>query len=479
MSAEMTPSIVPMNPLPLLTSEDATGTSEPVIPLLAGGVVELGNGDFRLMRPGNSGEWVRLHRGWAPHFPYGSPSGLVPTTYICHLLMTRSTSTVIVTYKSLRHFCRYLTKQGYGTDFVWADVNEALYLQYVTQSQTPVGKNAVQHFRQFYRWAAMNEHDGFYSERADQMYSIRLGGHEKGVAVRTGDSAEGALSNMVFEEILLLLAQAKGPLLPRLCTMLAVELGANVAQFCELRLRDFLTLENSIATRYHLELPRSKKGDGYKQRLQRPISAGLGRLIDDYVHETKGARAALEEDNPHLLLSPRGLPLPQLAFGRALNAFTAASPLAGQVGGHLTARRFRRTFASRLVAAGATIDQLVGLLDHTDAQNAIVYFGLGSDAAERIEEAAGPTYAAVVDRWRGRIVESEEAAMLGDRPEQRVIAPLPLLDTGVGTCARDIRACGLCPFYPPIVATRASGINRGEMRITLVSPRPSRYNGMR
>ncbi len=449
MSAEKFPDVTPVGPPPQETPADTTSPSEASIPLLAGGTLDVADGDFQVMRPGNTGSWLRLRTGWAPHFAYGSPAGIAPTAYLHHILATRSVSTAVRVYAALHEYAQFLDVQGRDADFTWSDFDSAEFLHLLASATTPSRIAMLHILRYFYRWAATCGYAGFSEDCADALYGITLGGNETGVAVRTGDPEEGPLSDAAFTELLTLLRRGTEKTLPRLCTMLALELGANVAQFCELRLRDFLTYPNSVETRYHLEMPRSKKSDGYRQRRQRPISRELGKLIEVYVEETRETRAMLAEDDPHLLFGPRGEPLQLQGFARALTAFFAASPLAHQPGGHLTVRRFRRTFASRLAAGGASIDAVMDLLDHTDAQHVLVYYGLGRDAAQRIEAAAGPEYAKIMDRWRGRIVANETDAVLGDRPEQRVIAPTPLLDTGVGTCARDIHVCGLCPFYPP------------------------------
>jgi hypothetical protein len=56
---------------------------------------------------------------------------------------------------------------------------------------------------------------------------------------------------------------------------------------------------------------------------------------------------------------------------------------------HVTCRRLRYTFATRLVREGASQRQVAELLDHSDLQNVQCYFDLKSDIVESLDDAIG------------------------------------------------------------------------------------------
>lgn len=418
------------------------------IRLRDGEVIDVGSGDFTVPKPDHGSMWIRLRTSW-PLFPFGSASGQAPAAYILQLLETRSPSHAYNMSGGLSRFCHFLTQQEGFVDgaFSWAGIDEALLLRYLTHLRRQRLGYEFARLRHFYCWAVDAAYPGFRLTLADRLKGLRIQGNPKGVAVLTGDPQQGPLPEPAFRQALRRLATDDGPLLPRVCAALAIELGANPAQYCQLRLRDYLRFPTDAATLYQLDLPRSKKRDGQRDRKRRPLSPQLGALLDTYIVATAAAREALARDDPLLLLTTAGRPVTSRAFNAALRRFFLATGVT--VPGSISARRLRRTFATRLVALGASMEQLMELLDHTDAQNAGVYFAMRGDAVARLDTAVGATLAAVVGRFQGTVVATEAAATFGDRPEQRVKAALPAGDVGIGTCGRDLRTIGLCPLFPP------------------------------
>ncbi len=437
--------------LPLSPDPAAPGPVDPLPPsvlLRDGGWVDLGDGDFLVDAPGGRHLWIRMRTGWPP-FPAGSSAGTAPVDFIVHLLRVGATSSAVDAYYDLRRFARYVQDTEGCASLAWEKVDEGLLLRYRAHLRTAGRPWDFAGFRRFYRYAADAEAAGFSRTLADTLMTMRVGGHPMGTAVLTNDPREGPLADEVFRAILRLLEADAGPLLPRLCVSLAVELGANSGQFCALLPGDLLTYETDADPLYQLDLPRSKKRDGYVRRRRRPISVRLGRLIGEYLATTAEQRAQLPPSRVALLLDGRGLPLTYVLFNKALRQFFADSPFAGSDSGHLTTRRFRRTYATRLAESGASREILMDLLDHSNDKHVRVYFAMRGAAVPRIDAAVGSKLTPLARRFQGQVVATEGNAALGDRPSQRIKAVLPLGNVGIGTCGRDIAVGGLCPLAPP------------------------------
>lgn len=414
-----------------------------------GGVVHLADGDFTVTMPSNQHRWIRL-RTDLPLFPITSPAGEAPAEYVIRQLEVNSVSSAHYVYRNtLRGFGIYLLRMGWDT-FRWADVDEATLLRYLSRLRAGDREHDFARLRQFYVWAADAEYCGFDPGVADKLTALRIKGTRKGIDVLTGNPITGPLTNDAFRRLLQLLSSYDGPLLPQLCVLLCIELGANVAQICQIRRRDFLVYETTGSDPiYHIDMPRSKKGDNYVGRKRRPLSPRLGALLGDYVSDTAQARASLGMDDPFLLLSAKGKPMSGASFYQYLQRFSEDSGFGKAVEGRLSVRRLRKTMATRLVEEGASEEDVMNVLDHTDAQNVGIYFEMRGGSLSRIDLAVDAALEPIAARFSGRLVDFETDAHLGDRPEQRVKAPVEVSDVGIGTCGRDMRAEGLCWLNPP------------------------------
>ena len=413
-----------------------------------GGIVLLNDGDFSVRLPSNTTVKIRLRTG-LPLFPITSPQGEAPAEYVIRQLETKSLDHAYNSYgRGLRQFCRFLLNDAYES-FNWREADETLLLRYLSFLRSEGREYEFARIRHFYRWATDAGYPGFSREISDKLDALRIHGNPKGEAVLTGDPEKGALSDEVFQLLLRRLKQEEqSMLLPRACTWLSVEFGANPAQYCQLRKRDLIVYETSGEPIFHLELPRSKKRDGYRQRIRRPLSAELGRLLVEYIAGTEKMRADLGMDEPFLLLTHLGRPMTDAKFSKYLRLFAEDSSLSN-ISGKLNARRFRRTFGTRVVEAGASKETFMDLMDHSDNQNLKAYFEMRGKASSRIDASVDSTLGPLAARFMGRVVDSETDAALGDLPEQRVKVSLETGDVGIGTCAHDIRTKGLCQLHPP------------------------------
>lgn len=432
---------------------DAGGVTRDLRVLLKNGeTLDIGDGDFRVLFPDNEPRKISLRTGFSV-FPIGTTQGQPPADFVIRLLETRSVAHAWRSYGALRQFDAFVAQETVGVVFSWDMVDEAFMLRYLANIRSrTTSRNDFQYVRYFYRWAADLRYPGFDGRVAAKLFSVSVGGgrlEARAASLVAADPGQRVFSEAEFRLILRSLSSEEGGLLPRVCTSLAVELGANPAQFCQLRLEDYVVRETGGDPIYQLRLPRSKKGDDYKDRRLRSLSPVLGRLLGSYVDDTARAREALGMERPFLLLNERGRPLRDCSFDRALKRFAQGSGLAATTPGTFNTRRYRKTHATRLVEAGASEDELMDLLDHSTTLCLSVYFEQRGDAVAKIDASVGETLRAVAARFAGTLVGSESEAELGDRPEQRVVAPLEAGNVGIGTCGRDIRSKDLCGMHPP------------------------------
>jgi len=416
------------------------------------GTLCMGNGDFVIERPNRTRTQVRLRTGW-PLYPLTSPQGRGPTDYLIRICERGSMVSGTQIYSHLRRFALWLVKNGRET-FIWDDLDEPLWMCYFDHLRA--NKQAFRTLKAMYCWAAGHGYDGFHKDRARALVQLKTPGSRKGEAVRNPERypTQASLSEVDFQTVRRCLSLDSSPLLSRVCAHLSLELGANVAQYCQLLLHDFHDFSGMLIdgadgeAQYQIDMPRSKKRDGYTTRKRRPLSPDLGRMLAEYIGSTSTARDALGLEDPPLLIGNGGEPFNVSAFTHALNRFIKRADVA--ITGSLTARRLRRTFLSRIVDEGASKEVVVELADHSDDQTILVYFeARGATTLARIDAAVDPALTPLVRRFQGVIVASEAKAELGDYSEQRMMASVETGDIGVGTCGRDIATHGLCPLTPP------------------------------
>ena len=133
---------------------------------------------------------------------------------------------------------------------------------------------------------------------------------------------------------------------------------------------------------------------------------------------------------------------------------TACTAVSERTGGriHLTARRFRYTFGTRLRQQGAGPEIIAHALDQSDTQNVSTYTMNTAQEAVIIDRIIGPKLAPFAQAFRGTLVKSERDAIRGDDPRSRVPNHR---QEGVGTCgnysfcASGFRACYTCRHFQP------------------------------
>jgi hypothetical protein len=318
--------------------------------------------------------------------------------------------------------------------------------------------------RTWYAWCADVEIPGFSQEIRRELMGYKVGGNETGVAVLSADPEEGPLDNAEHQLLRTAVKEGRGPLLERVCVMLGLELGANPKSLVLLEERDLRFVPSSGGGAFYtLEVPRIKKRTAQRSTRARKISTYLGAALEHLVEEDHRRFGRPYGEKSAILRRPsakgRELPTPSLKrfeFHLTVPDFTArvcrypetagiVSPRTGQRL-HLTPRRLRYTFATRLVEQGASPAAVADLLDHVDLQNVGVYFRARESGVAHLDRALGrnPHYLHVVSRFVGDVVsrttaDDPRALIYGDTPTHKSLG-------GIGVCG----ATTLCGLYPPL-----------------------------
>ena len=325
--------------------------------------------------------------------------------------------------------------------------------------------------RAWYAWCTDFTPDiGFLPEEAYKWALVRVPGNEKGVAVRTSDPNGGPLDDaeLIMLRRALMSDTSKEPLhiQQRAAVWLALVFGRNPANFCLLRQGDFRQLDPDVPNVLVLMIPRIKKRALPRTLFkQETVEASLARVIEELIAHGPQCVAAEPSERPLFVRgTPRehmvGTAMEHWAWHMNSGEFTAliqsaaeryqlVSPRTDEPL-YLTTRRLRYTFATNRVREGISARDLADALDHTDLQNVRVYFDARSSVVERLDRAGAMQIAPKLNLFKGRTVNSAEAANRGRGPAKRIriIPELIAAEHHV----RDLGECGkeeFCNLFPP------------------------------
>jgi hypothetical protein len=356
-----------------------------------------------------------------------------------------------------------------------APISTAFFIELKSSNSLAIWR--LHHLRFWYRWCAKQGFPHFSRDTADLLADLVIGGNEKGRAVRTRDPGQGAFDDIEFASIVTRL-RAHGrdvlSVLERGVVWLQMALGRNPLAYALMREDDYRPTPEAGTDRvYHrFDVPRIKKRDEYLRSDFDPknLNQELGTVVADLVADN--ARRRAEQGWPEgcaFPLFPRGAPQADLLEG-PLHDFAmhmTASEITGvlkaamtklDVHSHRTgavlnvnSRRFRRTFATRMVEEGASPAQLAMGLDHTDLQNVGVYYETRSNQVERLDAALATELGPIADAFMGRIVDDETDAVNGGDPAKRI----PWFRRKVGCKPQrggDLGICGSgpCALFAPV-----------------------------
>lgn len=371
--------------------------------------------------------------------------------FLADRLTNRKPSTVESIYFTILHFFRWLIEQPQNVApvkamFTWHIFHPQLaehYMTWLDQNTSRQGLN-VSILRAFYRWGLAKGYQDFTVEKYRLFKAVRVSRPARAQPVRFRHVTKGPLSPDEKSLILKAIKEGKGTDQDRALVMLLCELGLRPVTISRLKVKDLKKIQVKQQVFYHLEVPFAKKrGSANKKRL-RPISSGLGNLLettiskapDEHLFEMTNSR------DPHVKIT--------LSLNRFIREANIVSPRTNKLL-RLTARRFRYTLATSLAEEGASKFHIAHTLGHADLKNVEVYVETRPSIAGIVSDAIDDAIEPIVNKFLGKVVEerrSDEGVLIQGGASH---IPLPMLNVGgIGYCDRDIQKNGLCQMYPPL-----------------------------
>lgn len=325
------------------------------------------------------------------------------------------------------------------------------------------------HFvRKWYIWCCSQGYECFCPEVALQLGELVIGGNAKGEAVLSAAPDEGPFSESEIVTLTNALRTASGlTLKEQVAIWLCIALGANSGPLCLLREEDFeeISIDGSSGPIYQLRVPRQKKGDPIERRQfrTRKVNAHIADLIKALISENRATApvnfyksngaALLRRDKPRRGVGDND-PLSEYRyhFGSSdflslvSNAVKKLAIISPRTDDYLnvSVRRFRYTYATRMVREGASAYVVADALDHTDLQNVRIYFDIKSDIVRKLDRTMALELAPLSQAFLGKLVRRESDAIRGNRPTSKVYHAVKdnnALDA-LGTCG-SFSFCGL------------------------------------
>lgn len=332
----------------------------------------------------------------------------------------------------------------------------------------------------WYLWCADRYPElGFCPAFALELDGMVIPGGPKGEAVRMGDPDCGPLHRSL--ELPLLINALRGDsstsllhLQQRAAVALSIALGRNPSNLTYLRGYDFFDLTPESSERcYIIQMPRIKKRqiNPRDDRLDEYLAPEFARHLTALISKNMGVETTVEVEGKKIdLPKPLFINIKKnrtaIAAGQwmytynmtsydiceLVQSFVKRHRIISPVTGaplEITVRRLRYTLATNLAAEGISKRELARILDHTDTQHVQVYFEIAGNIVEHLDKAAAKSYSKYINFFKGKIVESDEEAINGNRVDKHLFfvnENNPEDHTDIGVCGK-ARLCHLDPPY--------------------------------
>lgn len=334
--------------------------------------------------------------------------------------------------------------------------------------------------------------DGVSEEVVDLLQGWRIQGNEKGVAVSSGCTESGPLTDLEVGALLdwanMAVARKDIAFEDYAYLLTLVMTARRPVQIAALRGRDLVKEPGEWPPLFRLSIPRAKqRGQGFRsafrtlaivedlhlvlqQQHRRSVAAAcevIGQELDPelageipiFLNRERIVGIGHADELTDLLLgsTPDRLHATTAALRCALTRCARASTARSERTGEfirLSAMRFRHTRGTKLRREGFGAFIIAELLDHSDIQNVRVYTENTAQEAVVINDLVGAQLAPFAQACLGKLVHSEREAIRGDDPRSRVPNNR---QRAVGTCgnygfcASGYRACYTCYHFQPWV----------------------------
>lgn len=221
-------------------------------------------------------------------------------------------------------------------------------------------------------------------------------------------------------------------------TWLMIAFGTNPRNLLLLQEHDYIAtpLEDGQIV-HELRIPRIKKrtaGPRDQFRVRKMVPE-IGELVANLIAQNQrmehvpGAIRPIFR-RPKARASLVGTSFESLVYQRTTHDFNTALSSVSELLGllnvegtplHLTPRRLRYSFATRLVQDGASAQDVADALDHTTTDHVLVYFNARSDAVRNLDRALAAVLAPIAQAFLGMVIRDEGEAKRAGDPSARIM----------------------------------------------------------
>lgn len=408
--------------------------------------------------------------------------GLVEATadFFVERIQSSSASNVVNHFRALMRLRKLRSFQSWLHPVIaWNQRDLMQTFFYEARDEARFSRGELSHIQRWFGFCARREGSGVNRTSGSIVDAITIGGDSKAVAVLTLDPKGGPLDDAETTALLQALAAAheKGtvPIAGLVAVWLCVILGPNPRMLAMMREEDFRRVDGRHP---EIAVPRIKGKDalGRTRFKVRKLDERFAKMIEELIAANRAARAGSgwEDEGYAAALFPRREPNPSLKdrpqhswalhctskevshlVAKTVRSLDVHSPRTGETL-QASPRRFRYTFATRLLREGAS-PQVVGeLLDHKDLQTVRAYMNLRGDLVEKLDAAMAMELAPMAQAFLGTLVGSEAEAVRGDTRASRIFGAGVSSEGGLGTCGSFSfcglaapRACYTCVRFQP------------------------------
>lgn len=315
------------------------------------------------------------------------------------------------------------------------------------------------------RWVTLGL-EGVDPNCAVALEERRKPGNEKGAAVRTRDPVAGPFSEAEFKALYKAVDVAYGQgQIPRwvvVLTRLLYACGGRIAQYASLKSSDL----KPHGAKFVLSLPQAKTREQHSRESFNEFNLSpqtLSLLLEHIDHLADlgyDSNAALF---PSGLVSPNNelkdfrilgdqfeghctAKLLSSVFAKSMNGVAPSTERLNYEPMPVNPKRFRYTFATRLVEEGASRAVVADRLGHTDLQNVEVYYEASPKIVENIDKAMDAMLAPLANAFRGRLIKDEGQSTHKGAPGSRII-DFRISSEPIASCAGKGQGCS---FNKPV-----------------------------
>ncbi|MFA5583027.1 MAG: tyrosine-type recombinase/integrase, partial [Bacteriovoracaceae bacterium] len=209
------------------------------------------------------------------------------------------------------------------------------------------------------------------------------------------DEDEGPYNDQELNSIVRLLKNDIKLSHGKLLAYLFLTLGVNPRNLVLLKWEHFSVIENGSHKIYLLKVPRIKKRSETIDFKLRELDQRVGIIFDNLKSKA---------DDGYVFKDSNGEPLTVMGLrGVLLNYLSNLFEGSELENVRISPRRFRYTFATRLVISGVSKERLADLLDHTDLQHVQIYYDLRHKIKGFLTEAENKKLGTILKRFEGSI----------------------------------------------------------------------------